>query len=172
MLAAAAPDSAIYRVNYGGFIKVMTAISTIVLLGIATLGVVLHRGHLAVLTITTLLPPALLIGTGLFAVLRYEIDRDGLRVVRPIGRKLVTSRVTSVVADDKALQGAFRTFGNGGMFSLNGWFRLRRYGTCRLWVTDLRNLVVIHGDRGCVVVSPAQRESFISALTAQLGATA
>lgn len=158
-----------FGVHYGGLVKTMTTVVGVLLLAVFAAGL-MHVGDGAIRPVLMIaLPPALLIAVALFAVLRYELDDRGLHVVRPIGRLRIASAATAVAADDDALKGAIRTFGNGGLFAFTGWYRLPRYGRCRLWVTDLHRLVVIRGDRGCVVVSPAQRDAFMAAAKTRFG---
>ena len=158
-----------FEVQYDRLLKGMTALVVVLLLGVVVAGALRYqRGALEPL-LMIILPLALLLATGLFTVLRYELDDEGLHVVRPIGRLRIARAVTTVSEDDAALKRAIRTFGNGGLFSFNGWYWLPNYGRCRLWVTDTRRLVVIRGDRGCVVVSPAQRDAFMAAAKTRFG---
>jgi hypothetical protein len=155
-----------FAVHYGAMLKLMTAVVVAVLLGTAIIGVVHYRNGALYLLGVVAMPLAILLGTFACTVLRYEVSSSGIDVVRPIGRKRIAGTVAAIGVDDDALKGAIRTFGNGGLFSFNGYYRLAKYGSCRLWVTDLKSLVVIHGDHGCVVVSPAERARFV-ALVAQ-----
>lgn len=155
-----------FAVHYGGTLKLMTAIVVAVLLGMAIVGLVHYRNGALYLLGMVAMPLAILLGAFACTVLRYEVSSAGIDVVRPIGRKRIAATVTAIRADNDALKGALRTFGNGGLFSFNGYYRLANYGSCRLWVTDMSKLVVIHGDHGCVVVSPAERARFV-ALVAQ-----
>ena len=158
-----------FGVHYGGLVKGMTALAGVLLLGIIAAGVINGRASTIQQVAMIGLPALLLVATALFAVLRYEVDDEGLHVVRPIGRLRIAGEVTAIAADDTAAKGAIRTFGNGGVFSFTGYYRLPRYGHCRLWVTDMHHLVVIHGDRGCVVVSPIQRDAFVAAVKERFG---
>lgn len=161
-----------FNVHYGGFLKGMTTVVVVLLLSVVVTGVRRYDVGALEPLLMMVLPLALLLATGLFTVLRYELDDEGLHVVRPIGRLRIARTVSAVAADDGAMRGAVRTFGNGGLFSFNGWYRLPKYGRCRLWVTDLHRLVVIRGDRGCAVVSPAQRDAFVAAVKMRFGAAA
>lgn len=159
-----------FDVHYGGFLKGMTAMAVVLLLGVVVAGALRYQHGAVQPLLMIVLPLALLLATGLFTVRRYELDAEGLHVVRPIGRLRIATMVTAVAEDDAALKGAIRTFGNG-LFSFNGWYWLPKYGRCRLWVTDTRRLVVIRGNRGCVVVSPAQCGAFVAAVKTRFGVT-
>ncbi|GAA0725098.1 PH domain-containing protein [Dokdonella soli] len=158
-----------FGVRYGRLLKIMTTVAGLILLVVPGIGLVTGRHEPFALAGMVGLPLAILVTTFLFAVRGYEVAASGVYVARPIGPKRIAARITDIAADDSALEGAIRTFGNGGLFSFNGWFRLRKYGSCRLWVTDLDCLVVMRGDSGCVVVSPAQRERFVTTVRKRLG---
>ena len=161
-----------FNVHYGNGLKAMTAIAAVLLIGVSVAGIGRYQeGALAPL-LMIVLPLGLLLVTALFAVLRYELDDAGLHVVRPIGRLCIARTVTSVIEDDAALWSASRTLGNGGLFAFSGWYKLPKYGRCRLWVTDMRHAVVIHGDRGCIVVSPLHGDAFVAAIKTRFGVTA
>lgn len=161
-----------FGVRYGGLVKGMTAAVGLTFLAVIATGLVNVRGSPIQQAGMIVLPALVLVATALFAVLRYEVDDEGLHVVRPIGHLRIAGAVSAIVADDAAAKGAIRTFGNGGVFSFTGYYRLPKYGHCRFWVTDLHHLVVIHGDRGCVVISPIQRDAFIAAVKQRFGVAA
>lgn len=164
-----------FEVHYGTVLKVTTGLVIVALLGVVLLGLFkgpLGKGVESLPRLLMCVIPAVLIGTtAMFTVLRYEIDDAGLHVVRPIGRLRIFSNVSAVAAADGALKGAIRTFGNGGLFSFNGWYWVRGYGSSRLWVTDFHSVVAMRGDRGCVFVSPAKRDEFIAAVRSRFGIT-
>jgi len=159
-----------FEVRYDTLLKVASGGTTALLLGIAGACVFGYRGGATMpMLLAAVLSFMLPISMALFAVLRYEIDEGGLHVVRPVGRRRIAKTISRVAVDDDALKGGIRTFGNGGLFSYNGWYWLPKYGHCRLWVTDRRSLVVLHGERGCALVSPARRDAFIAAVRIRFG---
>ncbi|NCT69272.1 MAG: hypothetical protein GXC76_16710 [Rhodanobacteraceae bacterium] len=161
-----------FDVHYGRLVKGITAVTVVLLLGVVVTGVLRYRDGALEPLLMIVLPPVVLLATALFTVRRYEIDDDGLHVVRPIGRLRIARAVTSVAVDDAAGRRAVRTFGNGGLFSFNGWYWLPPYGRCRFWVTDTRHVVVLRGDRGCAAVSPAQCGAFVAAVKRRFGVAA
>lgn len=94
----------------------------------------------------------------------YVLSRDGLHVQRLFGRTRIAQRIDSAAADDDAFKGAWRVFANGGVFGCVGWFRSRRLGPFRAWVTDLSALVVVRHAAGCAVISPLDRAAFLAAV--------
>ncbi len=157
-----------FGVRYGAVVIWMTLVVSVLLLVIIGKAVIdtdyseLKRGLMIGL------PLLILILGWLHTVRGYEIDADGIYVLRPIGRDCITRRPTRIDADPNALRWALRTFGNGGFFSFSGRFRLRDYGKARVWVTDVNQCLVIHSEQGIGVVSPADGEAFIQRAQALL----
>ena len=150
-----------YSVNYGPTVKVLTLIVGVLLLGMAVHGIMKHRYGLAYVIGMTVFPLSFLVSTALFTVLGYEVKNGDIYVVRPIGTKLIARDVVAITPDRDALDGATRTFGNGGMFSISGWFRLPKYGRARVWVTDTADLLVVRSRMQTAVISPRDKERFM-----------
>jgi len=100
----------------------------------------------------------------------YAIDEGGIHVLRPIGRKRIAAVDAEAVPGDGALAFALRLFGNGGVFGITGWFRIRGHGTCRAWVTDTSMMVMLHSEGRTVLVSPLDRERFMRSVGPASGA--
>jgi hypothetical protein len=156
--------SFMFSVNYGTTVRLTTLIVGLLLLGMVIYGVAKYRNGLPFLIGMVVFPLCTLVTCALFTVQAYEIKDGALYVVRPIGTLLVTDNVQSAQSDDEAMDGATRTWGNGGLFSISGWFNLPRYGKARLWVTDTSKLVVVKGPEVTAVVSPSRRDEFLQAL--------
>lgn len=152
-----------FSVSYGTTVKLTTLIIGGALLGAAIYGLIKHRYGMTYTLGMAILPIGILLATFIFTVLGYQITEQGIYVLRPIGKKLIApNKIKTVELDNDALNGATRTFGNAGMFSINGWFYLPEYGRSRLWVTDTNKLVVIQYDDKTVLVSPEDSVGFIS----------
>lgn len=156
-----------FSVNYGTTVRLTTLIVGLLLLGMMIYGAAKYRNGLPFLIGMVVFPLCTLVLCALFAVRGYEIQDGAVYVVRPIGKLRITDQVQSVLSDDQVMAGATRTWGNGGLFSISGWFNLPHYGRARLWVTDTSKLVVIKGPDVTAVVSPARREEFLDALRAR-----
>jgi hypothetical protein len=109
---------------------------------------------------------ALLLGAMLFVVRGYTIEPDALA----IRRLLWTTRVPraglqSVIFTPGAMRRSLRWCGNGGMFSITGWYRSRALGNYRAFVTDLNQTVVLRWATRTVVVSPENPEAFAAELS-------
>jgi hypothetical protein len=61
---------------------------------------------------------------------------------------------------------SWRTWGNGGLFAIHGWFRNHQLGRYRAFVTDPDHAVVLRWPQETVVVSPGEPERFVRALQA------
>lgn len=103
--------------------------------------------------------------TGFFVVRGYELRRDELLVQRLVWQTRVPLQgLKSVTVDPLAMKRAFKTMGNGGYFCWTGWFRNKRLGSFRAFVTDPARAVVLDfGDRR-IVVSPDRPGAFAAAL--------
>jgi hypothetical protein len=66
--------------------------------------------------------------------------------------------------DAEAMRRSLRICGNGGLFSFSGWYRSKRLGVFRAYVTDLNRTVVLTFPRRKIVLSPDQPEAFVEAL--------
>jgi hypothetical protein len=103
----------------------------------------------------------LLLGAALFIVRGYTIEPDALA----IRRLLWTSRVSlvglqSAIFTPGAMRRSLRWCGNGGMFSITGWYRSRALGHYQAFVTDQNQTVVLRFATRTVVVSPENPEAF------------
>lgn len=165
-----APEATRFGVRYGGVVKWMTLVVCVLLFVVIGNGVVDPDYSQLKRSVMIGLPLLVVILAALHTVRGYEIDSDGIHVLRPIGRHCIARGPTRIDADPNALRWALRTFGNGGFFSFSGRFRLRDYGKARVWVTDVNQCLVIHSEQGVGVVSPAAGAAFIQRAQALLNA--
>jgi len=113
-----------------------------------------------------LLPLLLLPGAALFIIRSYEIEPNVLAIRRLLWTtRLPLSGLQSVVVVPDAMRGSLRLFGNGGMFSITGWYRSRALGNYRAFVTDLKRTVVLRFAKKTIVVSPENPEQFVSEIS-------
>lgn len=114
-------------------------------------------------------PPAVLLPALLFTVRGYRITDDGLSVKRLLwDTDIALGILRRVEHDPKAMTGAVRTWGNGGLFSFSGRFRSSRLGSFRAYVTDQRNCVLIESASGILVVSPGEPALFVEMLRSRI----
>ncbi len=158
----------VHPAPWGKLLIGMTVFSSAILVGVAVLlwrvarepaGAGIALGGLCL---------AVLLGGMLFAVRGYRLDGAHLYVQRPLWETDVDLReLESAEIDPGAMQGSWRTFGNGGLFSFSGWYRNKKLGSYRAFVTDFGNAVILRMAHRAVVLSPGDPEAFIEDLLVQ-----
>jgi hypothetical protein len=103
--------------------------------------------------------------SALFTVRGYELRGRELLVRRLCWDTRVSLEgLREAYADPEAMRSAIRLMGNGGLYSFSGWFRNRRLGRFRAFVTDpARSVVLVFKDRK-VLVTPDRPAEFLRAL--------
>jgi hypothetical protein len=115
----------------------------------------------------SLLLPLVTAGSWALAPFGLEIEGGELRILRRAWRSAAypLSSVEEVaLLPPRALAGAVRTFGNGGLFGYYGWFY--RKGAFRLFATRSDRLVEVVAGGKRVVVSPDEPGRFVEGLLA------
>jgi hypothetical protein len=101
----------------------------------------------------------------LFIVRGYTIVPDAILVHRAFwDTRLPRTGLRSAVADPKAMCKSLRTCGNGGLYSITGFYWNKSLGSYRAFVTDPRRCVVLRYEKRTVVVSPDSPEDFVREL--------
>ncbi|OPL19836.1 MAG: hypothetical protein AVO35_02355 [Candidatus Aegiribacteria sp. MLS_C] len=151
---------------WGTHLKVISFLVTALLLGIfagmAVFGDVRTPLQTALYLVV---PPAVLAPALLLTVRGYRITGEGISVKRLLwNTDIALGVLRRVEHDPKAMTGAIRTWGNGGLFSFSGRFRSGRLGSFRAYVTYHRNCVLIESVSGILVVSPGNPGLFVEML--------
>jgi hypothetical protein len=76
--------------------------------------------------------------------------------------KLTLAELVSAEVDPKAMDRSIRTFGNGGMFCLAGFFRNNTLGSYCAFATDPKRSVVLKFINRTVVVTPDRPIDFVN----------
>ena len=120
--------------------------------------------------LTGILPLLIILGAAPFAIRGYQIA-DGALVVERLfwGTRISLEGLVSATSESRAMHGSIRTFGNGGMYSISGWYWSRSLGAYRAFVTDLNRTVVLRFRNRTVVISPAEPDKFAAADTGIIG---
>ena len=169
MLAAAMPrfDAAPWSTG----LKLLSAVGAGVLLALTfTLHRSVPRGTRVPFaeTFGTLLmavPALILLVAVLFVVTGYRIDSTGLFVQRLLWTtRIGLEGLDRAWHDPQAACRSIRLFGNGGLFSITGWFRNSTLGRYRAFITDPAKAVVLRSPTRVVVLSPADPEAFLAFL--------
>jgi len=112
-----------------------------------------------------LLPLVLLFGTIPFTIHGYTITSDGILVHRLLwDTRLPRVGLESASVEPDALRWSIRTCGNGGAFSITGFYWNKRLGSYRAFVTAPRLAVVLRYANRRVVLSPEAPEAFVQDL--------
>lgn len=142
----------------------VSAFSTLVLIGVAI--AVFVAAQFRGLEMLFGLGPLLLLLVCLpFTVTGYRLESGRLFVQRLLwATEVPLDGLQSVEAVPNAMRGSLRSMGNGGLFSITGWYFSKALGKYRAWVTDLPRTVVLRFEGRSVVVSPENPEAFAADL--------
>ena len=152
-----------YEAPWSTSVIVVSSVITVLCLGI-TLGMVCC-GH-GILPWAGLLPLAIIVGSAPFTIRGYTVTSDAILVHRLFWTtRLPLAGLESAQFEPEAMRWSIRIFGNGGLFSITGFFRNKLLGAYRAFVTDQHRTVVLHYSGRTVVVSPATPEQFIHDLS-------
>ena len=152
-------------------VKLVSAVGTGVLLAVTyALYRAIPRGTRAPFAETfgsflMIVPALILVIAALFVVTGYGLDATGLYVQRLLWTTHIGLQgLDRAWHDPSAMCRSLRLFGNGGLFSITGWFRNATLGRYRAFVTDPGKSVVLRSPTRVVVLSPADPLGFLSTL--------
>ena len=101
----------------------------------------------------------------LFCVRGYTIRHSEVWIQRSFWQtRLPLKELKRAYADAEAMKGTTRSAGNGGFMAYTGWFRSRKLGSYRAYVTDPARCVVLEFAQRKVVISPDDPVAFVRAL--------
>ena len=162
-----------FNAPWGTLLKVISTLNTLLLVGIIG-GMILSGRASTLITIIlySLIPLLILFVSLLFTVRGYSVLGNSFRVRRLMWyTDIDISMLQSVEYDPKAMTGAMRTFGNGGLFSFSGSYKSGKLGSFKAYVTDFKKCVIIITAGHTVVVSPDNPELFMEVLRSQQWST-
>ncbi len=159
----------IFSAPWGILLKITTAFSVLLLLGVTLIGLLTGPREETVGNIWYLsmvgLPLCILIASVFFMVRGYVLSRESILIKRfGWDSQLELKGLLSVEYDPAATKGSIRTFGNGGMFAFSGKFWNRKLGLYSAYITDFRLSVVLYFDDHVIVISPENPQLFIAEL--------
>jgi hypothetical protein len=151
-------------------LKTASIFAVVVLVGVATVGVVILPARLPLARLLLAALPLIILGSAfLSSVSGYTLTATALEVARPFGRTAFPlADLVSVGGDAAPFSGALRLFGNGGIFSFTGYFWSRRLGRFRALATDPARAVILKFRRCTLVVTPDDTQRFIVRLRTHL----
>lgn len=110
-----------------------------------------------------LLPAVILVSCALFTVRGYEIANGCLLVQRLVWKtRIPLSRLTQAEHRPGPFGFAWRTCGNGGLYSFTGWYYQKPLGAFRALATRTTDGVILtFSDRKPIVVTPDDPARFV-----------
>ena len=148
-----------YKAYWGKSLIVVSTLATFFCVGISVYLVWVISGALSWLA---LLPLAIILGSVPYIIRGYTITPNSITVHRLFWTtELPLTDLQSAEFEPGAMSRSLRTFGNGGLFSFTGFFRNKRLGAYRAFVTDLQKTVLLNYPDRTVVVSPSAPDQFI-----------
>lgn len=150
-------------------LKITSALGTVALIavGVTAYRVIPAQSGLAntLGLAITLIPTAIFMGSVLFVVIGYSVDEHNLYIRRLVSRTRISlDGVSQIWLGPRVCEGAFRLFGNGGLYSYTGLYRSSTIGRFRLFGTDLSRSVVLVLPQGAVIVTPTAPHTFVEYL--------
>lgn len=160
---------AVFAAPWGRALRVMSTTISLLMLGIAAVGLLNPMPQGARLAM--ILSPALfLLGGWIFQVRGFTVLPEPpprIEIQRPLWTTTLLLRdLQAIERDPTLLQHSLRVAGNGGFFSFTGWFWNRRLGRFRLFANDPALAVALRFPDRRVVLAPADPDRFIQAVRA------
>lgn len=151
---------------WGATLTIWSLIGAIALLCVPVM--ILYTGQtlpLYAILLAGVLPLLILAGTLATMIRGYTLTDDTLIIHRLAwGSKLDLAALQSVAADERAMSGSIRLWGNGGLFSITGRFYNHRLGHYRAYATHPRRSVVLKFKDKTVVITPDHPDVFVETL--------
>ena len=152
-----------FRAPWSKSLRTLTALSLLILAIVTMLALTVPLQEVPFVRILILLLTlSLALGGPPFMVRGYVLTEDAILVKR-LGwsTRLPLQGLKSVAGDVEALRGAWRLFGNGGLYSFTGEFWSRRIGRFRALATDPDRAVILRYPSRTIVITPHDPQHFI-----------
>jgi hypothetical protein len=153
-----------FRAPWSRNLRLATILSVSILLLISAIGFFARPGAGAWWWSAMVgLPLLVLLGTLPFMVRGYVLTEHTLEI-RRLGwtTTLPLAGLEKASGDVELVRGSLRVFGNGGLFSITGWFWNRRVGLYRAYATDLSRAVFLkYRNRRPVLITPHDTQHFL-----------
>ncbi|MBC7797107.1 MAG: hypothetical protein H7Z37_09570, partial [Pyrinomonadaceae bacterium] len=155
-----------FKASWGQQLKAITGGISCLLIGISFYSLwQMLNGSAETSFLAVLLPLAIVALCSLFTVRGYTISGNQL-IIHRLGwsNTIELSNLSSAAYVPGAMQGSFRTFAIGGLFSFAGYFYNSNLGAYRAYVTNNMKSVVLKFADNTIVVSPDEPEEFVVAV--------
>ncbi|MBN2381607.1 hypothetical protein JXQ70_01870 [bacterium] len=154
-----------YRAPWCTSLIVVSVLATVILVGFSVWIVVSEKGPTPWLA---LLPLAIVALTAPFSIRGYSLEHGFLLIHRLFwSTRLSLTDLQAVRFRPKIMHKSIRLCGNGGLFSITGYFQNKALGRYRAFVTDLDRTVVLSFSKKTVVISPDDPDLFVHTVVAQ-----
>ncbi len=154
--------SVAFRAPWSLSLRLVTTVTSGVLIGIAAIGIAMNPGNGLVWLGSMVVLPLVILGcSALFMIRGYELA-SGKLLVRRLGWKSVVdlSELKGVEINPDAMKRSIRTFGNGGLFCFAGKFWNKELGSYRAFATEPRLAVILRLATRTIVVTPDDPAKF------------
>ena len=156
-----------YQAHGGTWLKVSSALATLLMIGSTGLVVWLVPIGWVKLLILVLIPLEVL-AAALFTVRSYTITETELLIQRLFWKtRIPLHGLKSAQIDTDAFKKCIRTCGNCGLFSVTGFYYSKSVGAFRAFATGMKNPVVLRFEKRTVVITPSDPEAFVADIRKQ-----
>jgi hypothetical protein len=148
-----------YKARWGLPLIVVSSLLTVMCVGLAYFCLQAH-------VVSGLLLLALPLSCALFTIRGYTLTPDAILIHRLFwATRLPMVGLQSARFQPRVMRWSIRC-GNGGFYSITGFYWSKLLGLYRAFVTDMRQTAVLRYSRRTVVVSPSSPEEFVHQLVA------
>ena len=147
-----------HKAPWGMTLIIATVLCTLLLVGFAINGILMGGALGWILSVTLL---GFLFSCALFLIQGYTITPTAILVHRAFWKRPISlAGLKSAKSEPAAMGRSWRTFGNGGIFSITGYYRNKTLGDFRAFATDTKRTVVLRFETKTIVLSPADPDDF------------
>lgn len=166
-----APDtsSSQFRAPWGTMLTLVSIFTSVLLLGLAFLPLPAAMPEWARF-MTHWLGVFLMLTCAPFTVRGYRVGNGALWVRRLFWEtRIGLAEMTEVHVEPNPFRWSLRTCGNGGLYSISGWFWSRRLGTFRVYATRLgEGVLVVFRNRKPVLLTPDDARGLADAVSREV----
>src|SRR5690625_6498736 len=123
-----------HKAPWGMTLIIATVLCTLLLVGFVVYGILMGGALGWILSVTL---PGFLFSCALFLIQGYTITPTAILVHRAFWKRPISlAGLKSAKSEPAAMGRSWRTFGNGGIFSITGYYRYKTLGDVRAFATD------------------------------------
>lgn len=162
--------SMVFKAPWDKSLIFSTILFSAILLGVVLIGVLVReeRSNFFWLLAMVVLPLAILIASAAYGIRGYELVNNTLYIQRfGWNSKIPLAQLINAERDPQAMENSLRTWGNGGLFGVTGWFRNNRLGSYRAYATAPQRSVVLRFPQRTLVLTPENPEQFVREVLAR-----